>query len=360
MSKNRRIIELVSNGNVWGGGEQYVLDLSKGLRRRGYEVTVVVSADGDDVARRYADAGLEVERLGLKGAADLSTSLGLARLLRSTRESVTIHANNFITAVNAVVARRLSRRKDVRVVVTRHLAKRGKADLYHTMLYRAVDRMVFVSQFARDRFMAGKPKVDLERTTVVLNAVDRREAAGPSKRGGGPAMIMTHGRLSDEKGIDTVIQALARLKDRQWRLKIAGKGDADYTRRLEQLAADLGIADRIGWLGHRTDIERVMEDVAIGVAASRVPEAGSLALLDYMAAGIPVVSTDSGSQREVIEDGFNGLVVSPDAPEALAQAIGRLLDDETARRAMAEAALERHRRQLSYDRFLDRMCSLLG
>ena len=164
------VIQLVSNP-VWGGGEQYVLDLSRRLLDEGYEVVVVARPAGN-VVEKFQQADVPVHRLPLRGNFDFISSVMLSRIMRKAPSAVVVHAHNFKTAANAVTARRLSGRDDVRIVVTRHLVKPGKTDSYHTDLYREIDRLVFVSELSRDRFLSAGPTVDRSKITVVHPGVD--------------------------------------------------------------------------------------------------------------------------------------------------------------------------------------------
>ena len=165
------VIQLVSNP-VWGGGEQYVLDLSRKLIDAGYGVEVV-ARPAADVVSKFRQARVPVRKLPLRGNIDFISSIALGRIIRKAPAGpVVIHAHNFKTAANAVTARRLSGRADVRVVVTRHLVKPGKTDSYHTDLYREIDRIVFVSALSRDRFLSSSPVVDRSKICVVHNGVE--------------------------------------------------------------------------------------------------------------------------------------------------------------------------------------------
>ena len=95
---------------------------------------------------------------------------------------------------------------------------------------------------------------------------------------------------------------------------------------MRQLAADLGLAGRVHFLGQRRDIPDLLAALDIFVLPSH-SEGVSLALLEAMAAGLPVIATAVGGLPEVVTDGENGLLIPPKDPEALAAALARLLAD---------------------------------
>ena len=151
------IIQLISN-KTWGGGERYALDLSRALADAGHSVGVITrrceAVDGS-----FTAAGLTPGHLPLGGMLDLFSPLQLARILNRIAGPVVVHCHNFKTARTAVWARRLAHKPgNVKIVVTRHLARpagTGKAD---TDLYRALDAIIFVSETARKAFLSTNPR----------------------------------------------------------------------------------------------------------------------------------------------------------------------------------------------------------
>ena len=103
------------------------------------------------------------------------------------------------------------------------------------------------------------------------------------------------------------------------------------------MAADLGLAGRVHFLGQRDDIPDLLAALDIFVLPSH-SEGVSLALLEAMAAGLPVIATAVGGLPEVVTDGVNGLLIPPQDPEALAQALARLLDDPALAKKLGENA----------------------
>lgn len=330
-----------------------MLDLSRHLLAAGYGVSVV-ARPAADVVQRFRQADVPVRKLPLRGNIDFFSSIALSRIMRKAPVPLVIHAHNFKTAANAVTARRLSGRRDIRIVVTRHLVKPGKTDGFHTDLYREIDRLIFVSALARDRFLGSGPVVDPSKIRVIHNGVghvaDRPLIQADAS---GMPVLMWHGRINPEKGLDTLIEALGMLRDRQWQLKLAGIGQARDVSPLVRRIRELDLTGRVEWLGFVNDVtSRIRElNVYAGVLPSRVPEAFGLALLDYMSCGVPVVTTNNGAQPETVTDGTDGLLVDPERPESLAKAIGRLLDAPPLRDRMATAALDTVRDRFAYDRF---------
>ena len=341
-----KIIHLVSN-KVWGGGELYVLDLATTFAAKGHEVTIV-SRDIDAVTHRFKEAGLPMTTMALKGAIDIVSPFKLARIIGKEQPAI-IHVHNFKDATTAVRARALSRNRNVRIVMTRHLVKAAK----RKSIYNRLDAIVFVSHLAKNEFMSTSPVIDTAKIHVIHNSIKHTTATAectPNKE----LTLMFHGRLSPEKGIDTLLQAFAKASIPNARLVIAGSGNDEYVKELHDIAEKAGIAQQISWMGHVTDIHPLIEKADIGVCPSRVREAGSLSVLEYMSHGKPVVASNNGSQPEYITNGEDGYLVEPENIEALAAAIKSLNDTEL-RKAIGKVARKTFEERLAFPIFIDKI-----
>ncbi len=163
---------------------------------------------------------------------------------------------------------------------------------------------------------------------VAHNPVEVPPYGGPQPRSLGtrPPVITTVGRLVDVKDHPTLIRAFALVrKSREASLQIAGVGP--NRERLVALAAELGVADDVHLLGWRDDPYSILQDSDIFVLSSTT-EGFGIVLVEALACGLPVVSTDCRSgPREILEDSRSGLLVPVGDPEAMATAILRLLED---------------------------------
>lgn len=209
------------------------------------------------------------------------------------------------------------------------------------LLARLCDAIVAVSdqEAADGRAVLGSAA---GRITVIPNGVDRRRFSpdGPraSRRSDAP-LITCVGRLSRQKGQDLAISALARLRDRRVRLRLVGdEYPVGEKERLAELAAALGVADRVEWRGNVADAAPELRAADVVIAPSRW-EGMSLVFLEAMACGAALVVTDVSGSDAV---GPGGLIVPRDDVDALAGAIDALLGNEDWRRKLGVTA-----RQLS-------------
>ena len=352
----------------WGGGEQFVYDLSRRLIADGRRV-VLVSRPSAVIGQRVAALGAPFHTLPMKGVADMLSALMLAHLIVKYRPA-TIHVHHFKDAFTAAYARLLCRMQGLRprIVLTRHLVRRGKRGRLYRWLYGQIDRIAFVSELARREFLAGKPLVDPARLCVIPNSVpeaDRAVSAGAPpdlrRQFGIPSdapLLLFCGRLVPEKGCDVLLEACTRLGSRPWALVLAGTGEADFERRLHEMAAEQELRGKVFFTGFVRGANRLLSQADISVSPSVCSEAGSLTVLEAMQAGRAQVASDNGSQPEFIDNGTTGLLVPPADAEALAEALGRLLGDDALRRRMGEAAKKRFDSHFSYERFYARYINL--
>ena len=160
------------------------------------------------------------------------------------------------------------------------------------------------------------------------------------------------GRLSAEKGIDTLIEAVAQLPDAQ--LDIAGDGPLRAW--LEALAGSRA-PGRVRFHGHmaKADLHELIRSAAVAVLPSRCYENQPLVVLEAFACGVPVVCSDLGGMPELVEPGVDGALAPPNAPDALARQLGPFLEDPARAFAMGRAGRAKVERHFSPQRHLDRL-----
>jgi glycosyltransferase involved in cell wall biosynthesis len=229
------------------------------------------------------------------------------------------------------------------------------------VLARGVGRYIAVS-----REIAGELVERLgwpaEKIEVVHNAVDVDRfdelSAPPGLRdeigaGGERPMVVTIGRLDEQKGYPVLLEAAARLPEAIF--VIAGEGPERPG--LEALADRLDVRDRVRFLGHRTDVPQLLAAGDV-FALPSLHEGTSLAVLEAMAARRPVVGTAIGGTEELIDDGESGLLVPPGDADALAAALGRLLADAGLRDSLAARGRERVESDFTRRAMADRVTAI--
>jgi glycosyltransferase involved in cell wall biosynthesis len=174
----------------------------------------------------------------------------------------------------------------------------------------------------------------------VPNLVRMPAGSGPARAGpDGVPVIGALGRFVPKKGFADLIEALARLRARGYRFEARLAGSGPEEAELRALAGRFGIEDRLRFLGWITDKRSFFEALDLLCVPSREEPFG-IVVLEGMAHARATIATAVAGPREIIHHGSDGLLVPPAAPEALADAIGHLLDEPARRQALARAGRE--------------------
>jgi glycosyltransferase involved in cell wall biosynthesis len=353
-----KIFHIVSN-KEWGGGEQYVYDLSLRQQADGIDITIFCKPV-DDIIRKYKEAGLQVLPLSLGGALDVKSAWQMAKII-SKAGPCTIHAHNFKDAFTACYSRKLSSNKNVRVVMCRHLTRPGKNSMLYRWLYSQLDRLIFDSQISTDVFLSTHPTITLNKLGIVHTSIVVPENTVPvdvRKEFNIPetcTVAMFHGRLDPEKGIDTLMDAVEQIKEKDFKLVLIGKGSDEYTEHLKTTINSKGIAEKIIFAGFRHPVLPYVAGADFGILASTVREGCPLSPQEYMSQGRPVIVTNNGGQREYVVQEQNGLLVPPGDVKALADAIARMVDDVALRQRLGQQAKADFDDHLNYTHYYDQI-----
>ena len=344
-----------------GGTEVQVLELLRGLPSR-YQLQVSVLQEAGPLVGELRKLGFTPEEFPLHGSLARPNTLWqvvrLARWLEHNRVEL-VHVHDFYATMLAVPAAKLAGAK---VIV-------GRLDLAHwhgparrallAQLTRMADHVIANAEAIR-RMLVEEEGVDPSQVSVIHNGLDlplfdmrmRQGLQGPLPDTGGAPVVMHVANMNHVvKRQEDLLQALALLKAEGLTLHAFLVGDGPRRQQLERQAAQLGVADRAHFLGHRSDVPALYAHAQLGVLCSTA-EGMSNAVIEGMAAGLPMVVTAVGGNPDLIVDGVRGRVVRPEQPAELAQAFRWLLEHPERAKDMAAAARGFVRRELSLERMV--------
>jgi glycosyltransferase involved in cell wall biosynthesis len=211
-------------------------------------------------------------------------------------------------------------------------------------------RLITVSEF--DRRLALDARIaPPDRIVTVHNGIPDVSSdlrADPSRS---PPRIVMIARFEPQKDHGTLIQALGGLTAQPWELDLISDGPGMPAMRA--LAASLGIADRIRFLGQRMDVQRLLAEAQIAALITNW-EGLPLSILEAMRAGLPVVASDVGGIAETIREGESGFLVARGAVEQVRERIGRLLSEPGLRKQMGAAGRSLYERQFTMEHCVTR------
>jgi glycosyltransferase involved in cell wall biosynthesis len=340
------IIQIVSSSRTSGTASMMVV-LSAWLQRRGHNI-LAVCPPGDWLPGRLIQAGVPHTEINMHGLGSPQAVFKLRQLACANRTDI-IHTHLTRATYIGHFAGRLAH---IPVVSTVHVMHRNIAYRYLPNRDRSV---VAVSEYLRQGLIAGG--VPADRVQTVYNGTDfdlehpivtpgqgdvRTELGLPADA----ILIGLFGQINAFKGSPLLVQAARDVLARFPRTYFVFVGSArpEYQRELCALARDSGVLDHLRFTGVRSDVQRMMSDMDIITLPSRY-EACSMAIIEAMAVGKPVVATRAGGNPELVQDGETGLLIER-TPEALAQALTAILADHQGRQRMGEAA-----RRVAHSRF---------
>ncbi len=332
-------IAIVSPSLELGGAERIVVTLARGLADRGHDVTVA-SAPGP-----LGDELSGIQRVALVGGgrSPAGNARSVARLARALRRrpADVVHAHNTrMTCVAAIAGALAAGHRGRPLVATFHGHKPAEQPLAGHLLRHAARAVVCVSdELATALARAGVPA---ERCSVIHNGVEPARPLGPEQRraldtalglGTGP-VVAAVGRLVDQKNHARFLEAAAAVLSREPAAHFLLVGDGPLRAQLEARADALGIRGNVHFTGARPDARALIARADLVVFSSDW-EGLSVAALEALAAGTPVVSTPVEGMRTLLASGA-GTLVGSYAAASLADTITALLADAPRRHAMAE------------------------
>lgn len=370
----RNVLQLFDSFYL-GGTERQTAQLTRLLCESGrYRVRVACG-------RREGPLLAEVESLGtgdipsfpLTSFYDRNFFKQLRRLARFIRENEIelVHAHDFYTNIFGTAAAALAR-APVR------LASRRETDGIRSTKQRWVERRAYglahavVANAEAVRGQLIREGVRAEKVVTIYNGLDlaRLEVAAGTTRAdalravGLPAqpvrrfVTIVANMLHPMKDQETFLRAARRVKERVPGAAFVLAGDGPRVAGLRGVAAELGLADDTFFLGRCERVAELLFASDVCVLSSKGVEGLSNSIIEYMAAGRPVVATDVGGARESVADGETGYVVRPEDDEALAARVVELLTDARKARAMGERGRERAARMFSCEARLARTVEL--
>jgi glycosyltransferase involved in cell wall biosynthesis len=316
------------------------------LARRGVECSVSTLRDPDPGADHLARAGVRVHRLG-RWKYSPGNLAALAALLHREQADIA-HLHGF---ASHDLGRVVSRRLGIANVIHEHATLRvpWHQRLADRVLSGRTDAAIAVSDSVR-RFMIRHRSIAADRIVVIGNSVDldrfrfrdlearrrTRQALGVPQ---GTRLVGTVTRLRVEKGTEHLVRAAPAVLARWPDALFVIAGDGPLANELKRLGRELGVAERVRFLGFRSDVPALLAALDVLVIPS-LTEGFPLSLVEAMAAGVPVVATRVGGVPEVATDGHNVLLVPPADPEALARRTLEILERPELADRLARAGRE--------------------
>lgn len=358
----RRILQIIPSLDRAGAEKQMSL-LARGLPQDEFEVHVCALTRGGPLEAELRQAGIPVYVIGKRWRADPQAYWRLRRLIAQLRPDL---VHTWLFAANAYGRQAAFACRVPVVVAAERCVDPWKGTLERMIdlyLARKTARIVVNSQAVRDFYVRyGLPA---EKMVVIPNGVGPAQPSPVSRREllaelGLPEnchLVGLIGRLWPQKRIKDAIWAADLLKVVRDDVHLLIIGDGPQRARLQRFRDQCHIQDKVHFLGHREDVPRLLPHLDV-VWCTSAYEGQSNAIMEAMAAGVPVVATDIAPNRELIEPGRTGLLFPVGDRASLARYTQKLLEDQQLASRLGQAASEHMRQNFSVQTMLTRYAQL--
>lgn len=357
------VLALVDHLGSTGGAERLALEIAVRLDRSRFDSALCASRfapEGEpNSSERHAlemmrDSGVHFLPLTRRRRAEALPWRRLLAFIRNQHTQV-LHAHMFGSNVWGTVIGRACR---VPVVVTHEHTWSFEGEpirrfLDRELIARFSDAFIAVSR-EDQRKMIEIERIPERHTRFLPNGIDPEPpTAGRDTRADlgieeDAPVICSVGALRAQKAHEILIEAAVKLRREHPGLRVLIAGEGPQRRELQALLDRLGMDDSVALLGRRMDVPDLLRIADVAVCSSSF-EGSPLAVMEYMEAELPIVSTAVGGVADLIDHDIHGLLVQPEDPGALARAVDELLRDPARGRTMGRHARERRRREFDLD-----------
>ena len=295
----------VVGAKVWGGGEQYVYDMCDELHRRQIPSFVLVDTSNQELQQRFASVSqvLTANLYLCKGFLSLSSIVKQMK-----QQGITViqcHSGKYILLCLA-----LKRLTGAKLIFYKHNVVHAKTDMYHRWIQSQVDAFICVSKRVYDAQII--PALS-HKYHLVYNGVNtqRFPVLENESISTSPFIVGYAGRIIENKGIFELLDAIKIVhdKDLDILLRICGDGKPADIERMHEYIAEHKMQDYVQYIGFQKDMNQFYRSIHCLVAPSKVQEAFGLVLCEAMYCKVPVITSTSGAQVEIIENGTSGILL---------------------------------------------------
>jgi glycosyltransferase involved in cell wall biosynthesis len=344
MHQSIKILHLISSAGFLGA-ENVVLELSKETIKTGYWVTIGIIETRNnlhvELADRARNEGLQVQIFPCKGRFDFNTIANIRDFINEERPNI-LHSHGYKS--NFYAWRAVSKR-NLCWIASNHGKRVGMMLSVYNMLnilfMKQADKVITVSEKIADEMRrSGIPQ---EKIIVIDNGVDFKKFANNKKSNelrksfgfnGNHRVIGTVASLTKEKGHIYLIEAARKVVDAFPDCCFMIVGDGDQRKLLEERTAQLGLTEKVLFVGSRKDIPEILSILDLFVLPS-LKEGLPIALLEAMAARLPIIATKVGAISKVIVNNETGILVDSGSADSLRTAMLDLLHDRQKAKKLA-------------------------
>lgn len=339
LSSKIRLLQVIPSLDI-GGAQRFLVDLVKALDKKKFYPAVCVLGKKRNtfLEDELEKKDIPIFFLNLRWAFHPFTILRLSRLFTSFKPDI-IHTH--LRAIRYVLIPSLLTKVPVHIHTIHNLAKQDTS-----FFYRPLNKIAFkylgvkTVSISREVARTVKDVYGID-SIVIYNGIPTQEYACRKEEESKDDVIslINVGKFKKAKNHFLLIESFAIALEKEPKLRLVLVGDGSLRRRVEERVKQLGLSGKVVFLGWREDVSSVLNNSDIFVLSSAW-EGFGMVLVEAMAAGKPVVATKVGGVPEVVEEGLAGILVPPQDPVALAEAILTLAENKDLRKIMGQKGEE--------------------
>jgi len=354
------VLYSVTRGDAIGGASMHVLQLAKAVKQSGCSVTLVFGGVDGKIVSMCKEAGLDTIVLpqlvrSLHPWYDLAALFALRKLIKKIQPDL-VHLHSSKAALLGRIAAWLCK---VPAIVTVHgwpfvhpQSKVSKAVYFILERSMVAFTAKFITVSKVDYCIALQQlKVQPAQLELIHNGIENDQSFAPIKSDtiNAECSIICVARFETQKDHRTLLLALKQISHIPWRLRLVGSGP--LLAETKQLAGQLGMSEKVEFLGERSDVAELLTQADLFVLLSHW-ESLPISIIEAMRAGLPVIASNVGGITELVDDGVSGRVVSAGNISEAADALCALITNSSLRQSMSQASQQKFVQQFTADLML--------
>ena len=351
-----KILNIVS-AKIWGGGEQYVYDVCREMTKRNIENYVLVDKRNTSLQERFS----KVSKVLFANLYSFNGMMAFNEILTFI-DTYNINIVNCHSGKMMPLCLLIKKFRNIKIVLFKHNATKSKEDFYHKYMRNNTDAIICVSNLVYNLQIEGLSDFEKQKYHIVHNGIliERFEKHKRVVKDENRFIIGYAGRITENKGIGVLLKAVKNLHELHNNIEFnfVGADEGDY---LNQLQSEIAINGMMGYAkynGLETDMEKFYKSIDVLVLPSIVREAFGLVICEAMYCGVLVISSNSGAQNEIIEDGVDGLILDYINEDCLTSRILDIYDEKINVSSLINKAKKKIKNHFSVVNTVDKLINI--
>ena len=356
---------LITGLTVTGGAELFVRQMAPLMLKSDYRVRVISLTSGGYLTEELRHEGIETVELGVTKRSFIKGIIKLDRLWSESQPDI-LHTHLYHAGI---IGRIVAKSNGIRRVIVHQHGLETNRTIFRTILDRYTSSLVMCYAATCQAValkLLSREKIPQEKIRVIHNGINLEIFTPPNQDQYNPILpgldansyiIGTIGRLSIEKGQETILEAIPLINHQGSFPHLVLIGTGPMQKKLSDKARKLGIEKQVHFLGYRKEVAGYLKQMDLYIQASEW-EGVSLALLEAMGASLPVVATDVGGTSEIIEHMKSGYLIPPRDPYQLSLAVNLLQTNKELSAKLGHEASERIKSNFTSNHTMKSLISL--